>query len=322
MKLKKATELYCAYKRSTGLRFDQAQRQFRSFCRYAGDVELANIAPELVAGFLGMPSGSGATWQAKYLRLSRFFAYWQVRGEMKPVDMPARPARIRPAARAYIYSQDDVVRLLRATDQSQTFHCCLLDARTLRMLLILLYATGLTVGEATGLKLRDVDLKRRMLVVRNPKHGAIRTIPMGADLQSRLNDFLGSTGERRKPTDTLLSDLARRPLNRWQVVNTFSRLRRIAKVGPKNEKESQPTLRDFRTTFAIHRLRAWIKEGRSLNKLLPALASYMGHVDLGRLDRYLDLTPEYFSKQITILGVSDTTAQHRHDASRFPDGAC
>ena len=49
-------------------------------------------------------------------------------------------------------------------------HCASrLQASTYRTLLLLLYGTGMRVGEALGLTLSDVDLPQRVITVRDPK---------------------------------------------------------------------------------------------------------------------------------------------------------
>ena len=43
--------------------------------------------------------------------------------------------------------------------------------------------------------------------------------------------------------------------------------------------------------FFTHRLIAWYRSGADLHRLLPKLATYLGHVDLSATQRYLTLTP-------------------------------
>ena len=43
---------------------------------------------------------------------------------------------------------------------------------------------------------------------------------------------------------------------------------------------------------AVHRLTAWYREGKDVQKLLPLLSTYMGHSDIGGTQRYLTMTPE------------------------------
>jgi len=51
----------------------------------------------------------------------------------------------------------------------------------------------------------------------------------------------------------------------------------------------------------VHRLTSWFKQCADMNRLLPALAAYIGRVGLGSTERYLSMTPERFRKQLLKL---------------------
>ncbi|MFC1854042.1 hypothetical protein ACFL27_27990 [candidate division CSSED10-310 bacterium] len=53
-----------------------------------------------------------------------------------------------------------------------------------------------------------------------------------------------------------------------------------------------PRIHDLRHTFAVHRLLAWYHDGHDVNARLPALATYMGHVDISSTQVYLRPTAE------------------------------
>ena len=52
------------------------------------------------------------------------------------------------------------------------------------------------------------------------------------------------------------------------------------------------SLHCVRHTFAVHRLTAWYREGADVQRLLPVLATYLGHSDLEGTKIYLSMTPE------------------------------
>jgi integrase len=51
-------------------------------------------------------------------------------------------------------------------------------------------------------------------------------------------------------------------------------------------------MHDLRHTAAVHRVIAWYRSGQDVQRLLPQLATYLGHVDIGSTQRYLQMTPE------------------------------
>ena len=60
-------------------------------------------------------------------------------------------------------------------------------------------------------------------------------------------------------------------------------------------------MRDFCPTFAVHRLTTWIKQGADLNRLIPALSTYMGFSRLAGAEKYLSFTSERFCGELRKL---------------------
>lgn len=83
-----------------------------------------------------------------------------------------------------------------------------------------------------------------------------------------------------------------RPLSQSAVRNAFRRQRILANIQRLDGAHHQPRLHDLRHTGAVHRLVAWYRSGADLQRLLPQLATYLGHIDISATQRYLTLTPE------------------------------
>jgi integrase len=76
------------------------------------------------------------------------------------------------------------------------------------------------------------------------------------------------------------------------VITLFQRVRRAAGIGCPAGELRPPRLHDFRHTAAVHRVLAWYRSGKDVQRLLPQLATYLGHVDIKSTQRYLKMTPE------------------------------
>jgi site-specific recombinase XerD len=55
-------------------------------------------------------------------------------------------------------------------------------------------------------------------------------------------------------------------------------------------------MRNSRHTFAVHRLTEWYRTGANVQLLLPALSTYLGHIDLRSTQCYLTMTPELLAE--------------------------
>jgi len=94
----------------------------------------------------------------------------------------------------------------------------------------------------------------------------------------------------RAPDSPLLLNERRRRLCHPTVNMTFRNL--LQKCGIAHHKRTGPRIHDLRHAFAVHRLLAWYRQGQDVNALLPALATYMGHVDISSTRVYLQPTAE------------------------------
>jgi integrase/recombinase XerD len=93
----------------------------------------------------------------------------------------------------------------------------------------------------------------------------------------------------------------------------FERLRKAAGIARHDGAVYQPRMHDLRITFAVHRITSWIRKGADLNRMLPALAAYMGQVGLASTERYLSLTPERFRKELDKLSPGRAKKHWRDD---------
>jgi site-specific recombinase XerD len=168
-------------------------------------------------------------------------------------------------------------------------------AQTMRSLLLLLYGTGMRIGEALSITLRDVDLKDRMITVRDAKFFKTRVIPIGPRLAIVLSDYLSCRCHLPMPDGDNSAFLATRTglhLDYKRVNKLFCRLRRAAQIQRESTARYQPRIHDIRHASAVHRVIAWYRVGAEVQRMLPQLATYLGHVDLRSTQHYLSMTQE------------------------------
>jgi site-specific recombinase XerD len=183
---------------------------------------------------------------------------------------------------------------LAATDILQTPRSPL-RASTMRSLLLLLYGTGMRIGEALSLTLQDVDLERRVLMVRDTKFFKTRLVPVGPALTTILTDYRSRRRQLPLPAGESSAFLAAHTgvrLDYKRVNKLFCRIREATRIRRESSARYQPRIHDIRHTSAVHRVIAWYRTGADVQRLLPQLATYLGHVDIRSTQRYLSMTPE------------------------------
>jgi integrase/recombinase XerD len=85
-------------------------------------------------------------------------------------------------------------------------------------------------------------------------------------------------------------------VNQYTLENCFRRVREKAGIRRDDGARYQPRLHDLRHTFAVHRLTSWYRQGADVQKLLPQLSVYLGHVHLAATQVYLSMTPELLAE--------------------------
>jgi integrase/recombinase XerD len=214
------------------------------------------------------------------------------------------PPPMSPESRTftpYVFTRAEIRSLLTATRPCQRLRLCEMDAETFRCLLLTLYGTGALVGELLHLRVEDISFKRRKISLSGNRVIDSRTVPLCPDLAKELKMFAALKHQRRSADRCFFRTKDGRPLTQALVRVRFMYLRQLAAVERQDGASYQPRMHDLRSTFAVHRITTWIKEGADLNRMLPALAAYMGLSSLVATERYLALTPERYRKQLRML---------------------
>jgi site-specific recombinase XerD len=291
MRVDHAVSAYVTYKQSLGMRFATEARTLKSFSKYVGDVDLDRVGPETVRRFLDGNGQLTLFWHRKFGVLTGFYRFCLARGYVRTVPLPPRAPQCPRVFVGYIYSEDEIRRLLQAAAARAL---CNIDASTSRTLLLLLYATGLRISEALNLNLADVDLNERVLQIRETKFYKTRLVPTGTDLTQVLREYALQRFSR-SPVDPdapfLLTRRGQR-VSRAGAEEAFKQMRERAEVRRSDGARYQPRLHDLRHAFALTRLVRWYREGADVQRLLPQLATYLGHVHITGTQRYLSMTPE------------------------------
>ncbi len=198
MKLSKAIDLYIAKRQAVGEKFYSPAAVLRAFSRSYGDEELTSLTPDQVSSFLAGPRTGPATWRHKYGTLRVFFEHWRLREELHTVPLPPPAPKYTTSFVPYIYSISELRLLLAAVPRCQQSSMCLMSAVMFRTLLLLLYGTGMRIGEALRLRVGDVDLGTDLgsgvITVRGTKFYKSRLIPLGPDVHAHLRMYLALPG--------------------------------------------------------------------------------------------------------------------------------
>lgn len=292
--LEQALKDYLRLRRSLGFQLRGAEGLLRNFVVFLQAKGASHITRELAVRWATQPDkAQPATW-AWHLGIVRRFAIWHSaidpRTEIPPVGLlPHRYQRKPP----HIYSDEQIEKILRQTQQlpSPTG----LRARTYTTLFGLLVATGMRVSEALGLDQPDVDLKLGILHIRRTKFGKSRYVPVHPSTVRALKNY-AEARERLVPAPGIpaffISEQGRR-ITGWMAGYTFAKIsQRIGLRAGAKGKGHGPRLQDMRHRFAARTLIHWYRAGLDVERELPKLSTYLGHVHVNDTYWYLEAVPE------------------------------
>jgi integrase len=160
--------------------------------------------------------------------------------------------------------------------------------------LLLLYLTGMRVGEALALKQEDVDLANGVIRIRQGKFRKSRLVPVAQDLNERMKEcrlFVERSLGVRPPDACFFPGPKGTRFFKGTLRCSFQKVvaeANIAKVSA--GKGLRP--HDLRHAYAVHRMMLWYEQGVDLGAKLPILATYLGHVGLSSSQYYLRLTED------------------------------
>ena len=93
-------------------------------------------------------------------------------------------------------------------------------------------------------------------------------------------------------------------MGRQELNQTFTRL--IGEVGLDGRgARARPRPHDLRHAFAVHTLLDWCEAGEDIDRRMPLLSTYLGHVDPASTFWYLEAVPElleHISQRLVQIG--------------------
>lgn len=289
MRLLEALEEYLALRRALGFILDAPCRALHSFVAYAEHEGAFSITTDLALKWAMQPDCQPAQWANRLSMVRRFARYMSAldaRTEIPPDGLlPHRFRRKRP----YIYTDEEITDLIGA---AQNLSSPLgLRAATYSTLFGLLAVTGMRVSEPVALDRDDIDLTRGILIIRRTKFGKSRMLPLHATTVEALRHYHKLRDRVFRNTKSFFVSERGIRLTVWSVRKTFILLSR--QTGLRGPDDSRgPRLHDLRHRFAIETLLSWYRAGIDVERRMPELSAYLGHVHVNDTYWYISAVPE------------------------------
>jgi integrase/recombinase XerD len=293
--LRRAAEQYLQLRRDLGYKLRETGRRLEDFVAFAEREGASHVTTDLALRWAQQPAGvQPATWASR-LRIVRRFALWLNAADRctevpPPGLLPGRYLRKRP----YIYSDAEIRDLIRAAGQLSS--AAGLKGRTYATLFGLLAVTGMRVSEVVALDREDVDLDEGILRIRRTKFGKSRLVAVHDSTRQVLADYARERDRivhRRAAPAFFLSEGGDRVTACAARFNFAKVSREVGLRAPTAGRHGRgPRLHDMRHRFAVCTLLRWYRAGLDVEREIPKLATYLGHVHVNETYWYLEAVPE------------------------------
>ena len=293
-RLEQALNDYLRVRRCLGYRLREPEGLLENFVAFLQVEHAPYITRKLALRWATQPAKAQPSTWAGRLSIVRRFAIWrsatEPRSEIPPVGLLPHRYRRKPP---HIYSDAEIEKLLLASQQLPSSNG--LRARTYTTLFGLLVATGMRVNEALGLDRVQVDLERGILHIRRTKFGKSRYVPVHASTVEALKEYV-RVRDRLFPAPLtpafFISEKGHR-ITEWIARYTFAKLSQRVGLRPSAQGHGRgPRLQDMRHRFAARTLIHWYRAGLDVERELPKLSTYLGHVHVNDTYWYLEAVPE------------------------------
>jgi integrase/recombinase XerD len=287
--LRHALADYLRIRRRLGFELKATERQLEKFVSFLEQAGAERITGALAVMWARLPVDAHPHRWGQRLSMVRCFARYVATldpdTEIPSIDLlPARRPRVAP----YIYSPAEITALIEAAGQLTPP----LRAAGYRTVIGLMATTGLRLGEALGLDRQDVDLDDGALHVR-ARQTKQREVPLHPTAITALREYARQRGRHRPQSSSPAfflnlpgSRLAKREFNHY-----FAEL--IREVGLEGAGErARPRPHDLRHTMAVRTLLDWIRAGEDVDRRMPELSTFLGHVQPESTYWYLQAVPE------------------------------
>ena len=282
--LDQAVESYLRVRRACGVELKSQGILLRSFAAFSDAKGKHHVCSDVAIEWAGLGSvHQRAHRLGEVIRFSRYIRAEDPSHELPP---PIFGSERCPRAVPYIFSREDIQRLVQAAAESGN-HA--LRRKTYSTLFALLACTGLRVSEA--IKLRYEDITPDGLVIRCSKFRKSRLVPLHETVQAGIERYL----EHRRPyapfDDHLFVSLRRKPLHINTVETAFQTA--VDKIDlPRGPGLPRPTPHSLRHTFAVRALETCPDSRDHITRHMLALSTYLGHCNVSFTYWYLEAVPE------------------------------
>ena len=300
-KLKKRSALsrvvtrFLDHKRTLGRRYLHEAWVLQKLLRHVEQSNCRDLNARCFGSWLASLKNHHPNTRGKWYQIVRHFCVYRRRIEpgcfLPSVEGAAKG---QPYVTPVIMEPNQIGRMLALASKLPKTTASPLRAPVLRLAIVLLYTSGLRLGELLRLTLGDIEEQGTLLRIRESKFHKSRLVPLSPSATRELHVYLR---KRRRdfaadPSTPLLCNNEGRYLHPYTHTGLRSAIGQLFDAAAiRDEQGRRPRVHDLRHSFAVQALLRWYRNGADVQSCLPKLAIYMGHVSIVSSAHYLHCIP-------------------------------
>jgi site-specific recombinase XerD len=240
---------------------------FRDFIRYYDQIKPTTISRAQIDQYIVVlikKDRISESYQNQILSAIKFFYTNVAKQEEKVADL-LRPKKQQKIPQ--VLTDEEMVRLLNAVANPK--HKCIL---------MLIYSSGIRLGEAVNIRLTDLQPGQNRLFIRAAKGKKDRCTILSEKVWTLLKDYL----ELYQPVEWLFEGQDGGPYSARSVQNVFARAREKSRINP------YATVHTLRHSFATHLLEKGVD--------LRYIQDFLGHESSKTTEIYTQITKNGLQK--------------------------
>ena len=298
--LKAGIEMFLAHKRALGYKVRSTESALRLLDCFLVQQHLETveaITPAVIEAFLASrPRTSPHSFNQLLEIVARLFDWLVARDLVPRSPVQLKPRRTTASRLPFLFDPPTARRLLDASEALPDTRNTLRRGLTYSTIFALLYGLGLRVSEVARLRLRDADLPRQLLIVRETKFAKSRLVPFGPRIGQLIADYLdcrtASLGMAALMADLPIFSFRKgQPVSPCTISTVFHEL--VPQLAlPILDGTRPPCVHSLRHSFAVGTLLRWYRNGLDPGSRLLQLSTFLGHVNPRSTAVYLTITTD------------------------------
>ena len=167
------------------------------------------------------------------------------------------------------------------------------DAIQYPVLFRIIYCCGTRINETLGIRKKDIDLSKGIILLNETKNDKQRYVVMGDDLLFLVNEYADKCFYLLDDDDYIFTNVNGGRLDEKTVYEKHREFLFHAGI-PYLGDGNGPRIHDWRHHMAVYSFKQMTDSGLDMYVALPILSTYLGHKTIFATEKYVRLTLQLF----------------------------